>query len=285
MNRYVCWIDGKFVRADQAAISPFDLSVLRGLAVFDYFRVYDGVPFELDRYLSRFCNSVRRAKINLGGRENELASVVHRLIRENGGGSFAVRLLATGGVTDDGFTPPVRGSLLALIEPAKQEVAGPEEGVSLICSEYLRPFPEIKTTCYLNALAERERMVAAGAYETLHTWNGRVLECSKSNFFIFKGDRLITAEDQILHGITRGLVLELADRVFDVEVRPVAVSELGEATEAFLTGTSPKVTPVLRIENNPVGSGKPGANTLKLRRLLLSYFEGYLESHRQDTAA
>ena len=275
-NSFTCYVNGRFSAADEAAVSPFDLAVLRGFAVFDYLRIYGGVPFHLDRYLARFTRSVAGMKIDLAENGAEIEAIIRRLIVENGGGDFAVRLLATGGIAKDGFTPPARGSLLVLFEPAPESSAAPGSGITLIQAEHLRDFPEIKTTNYLTAMSLHQRMRAAGATETLYTWNGKVLECSRSNFFIFKDRTLITARESVLHGVTRGVTIELAQELFEVEVRPLAVAELAGATEAFITGTSPKVTPVVKIEDFVIGDGRPGPNTLKLREKFLEYFERHL---------
>ena len=284
MKRHICWIDGEIVPGERATISPFDLGLLRGLAIFDYFRIYDGVAYHLDRHLDRFFASAERMKIAFGATRREVESAVAQLTAENGGGSYAVRIVATGGVSVDGFTPPGRGSLMILFENGGP-IIGPDAGIKLITSEYLRPFPGVKSTCYLNAEFERDRMLAADAAETLLTWRGQVLECTKSNFFIFKRGRLITAVDDILHGVTRGVLIELGKKMFPVEVRDVAVEELAEADEAFISGTTPKVTPVVAIDGRSVGTGLPGQKTIQLRASFVDYFESYLQARKTESAA
>ena len=271
-NNFICYVNGRYAAAGEAHLSPYDLAVLRGFAVFDYLRVYGGVPFHLDRYLARFVRSVSGMKVPLVESAGEIEEIIRRLIVENGGGDFAVRLLATGGIANDGFSPPARGSLMVLFEPAPEPPLKAGDGITLIQSEHLREFPEFKTTGYLKAVSLHPRMIAAGASEMLYTWNGKVLECARSNFFIFKDQTLITPRELILHGVTRGVTLELAAGLFEVEVRPLAVSELAGATEAFITGTSPKITPVVKIEDYVIGNGRPGPNTLRLREKFLEYF-------------
>ena len=96
-----------------------------------------------------------------------------------------------------------------------------------------------------------------------------------SNFFIFKGDTLITPHQNILHGITRRVVLGLAEKEFKVEVRPLLVEELEEADEAFTTSTTKWVMPVVQIGRQIVGDGKPGVRTLKLLEQFEKLVTGY----------
>lgn len=277
-RRQICYVNGRYVRGEEAVISPFDLSVLRGFAIFDYFRIYGGVAFELERYLARFARSLNLMQIRLAESLEQIAAIIHRLNEENGKGSFGVRLVATGGLTADGFSRPELGGLLVLFEPPPGPVIADSAGIKLIHCEYLRNFPEVKTTAYLNALAHRDQMAAAGAAEVLYSWKGSLLECSRSNFFLFIGNRLITADKSILNGVSRQVVLELARGHYELEVRPVAVAELREASEAFITGTSPKVSPVLSIDDQQIGDGRPGANTLNLRQRYFDYFCEYITS-------
>ena len=123
----------------------------------------------------------------------------------------------------------------------------------------------MKSTNYHLALHKLSEMKAAGATEMLYTSQGRLLECTRNNFFLVKGGRLVTAADNILLGCTRGFVLELAQSLgIGVEEREVHITDLQEADEAFLTGTTKGVMPIVQVDESMIGNGIPGDVTQRL---------------------
>jgi D-alanine transaminase len=104
--------------------------------------------------------------------------------------------------------------------------------------------------------------------------DGIALEGGHSNLFVVFGQTIRThpASHQILSGITRGLVLELArEGGYAVEEAPTPVESLADASEVFLTGSTTEVRPIVRIDDRPVGNGRVGPVTRAL-------FEAFLES-------
>ena len=100
-----------------------------------------------------------------------------------------------------------------------------------------------------------------------------VLEATRSNFFIFRGDTLVTPNRGILLGITRNVVLELARGKFPIEERPILLDELALADEAFITSSSKEITPVIQIDDRIIGDGKPGQRTYQLEQLFIEMVE------------
>ena len=100
-----------------------------------------------------------------------------------------------------------------------------------------------------------------------------VLEGTRSNFFVFRGDTLITPRSEILYGITRNVVLELAKGRFAIEERPILLSELPQVDEAFMTSSSREITPVVQIDEIVIGSGKPGPRTYELEQRFIEMVE------------
>ena len=81
----------------------------------------------------------------------------------------------------------------------------------------------------------------------------------------------------ILRGITRSKVLELAPAHFKVETRPVHLDEVYAASEAFITGTTKKVMPVVQVDDHIIGDGIPGNTTVKLQELFEQHVKTYVE--------
>ena len=97
--------------------------------------------------------------------------------------------------------------------------------------------------------------------------DGHIVECSQSNFFIVTGGRLCTAPlaDGLLPGITRQFVMDLArDLGVQTDERSFTPEDVYAADEAFITGTTREVTPVVRVGERAIGTGKPGAITRRL---------------------
>ena len=102
---------------------------------------------------------------------------------------------------------------------------------------------------------------------------GHVLEATRSNFFIFRGDTLVTPGTGILLGITRNVVLQLARGRFPVEERPVSLGELALADEAFITSSSREIMPVVQIDDVMIGKGIPGSRTYELEQRFIELVE------------
>ena len=156
----------------------------------------------------------------------------------------------------------------------KQELL--KNGIKLATVDHSRDAAEIKTTNYVEAVrAINERQKKEKFFEILYVSNGFVLEASTSNFFVFIGDKLVTPKDNILKGITRNLVIKLADKEFEVEERPLKMEELALTSEAFITATNKDIVPVVQIDEKKIGNGKPGKNTKRLMELFWEFVENY----------
>lgn len=145
-----------------------------------------------------------------------------------------------------------------------------EEGVPVITLPLLRKDPERKRSAFLR---ERARVLSqvrsAGAYEGLMTARGRIWEGLSSNFFYVQGEKLGTANRNVLRGVTRAVVLHLA-REFHIprRYRALPLDELDTIHEAFLCSSSRGLLPIVQIDGRPIGAGRPGALT---RRLMTAY--------------
>ncbi|MGO8055712.1 aminotransferase class IV, partial [Rhizobium leguminosarum] len=93
--------------------------------------------------------------------------------------------------------------------------------------------------------------------------NSIITECPRSNLFIVtKENKLVTPAHNILKGITRKNVLQLASSIMEVEERDIKLTELLDAAEVFLTSTTKKVLPVLNVDGNAIGNARPGPVTM-----------------------
>ena len=136
--------------------------------------------------------------------------------------------------------------------------------------------PQIKASgLYINnALAKTEAFANGFDEAIMLSPDGHISEGSGENIFLVIDGKLVTpaSHNNILIGITRNTVIELAEKELGIETihRSIDRSELYIASECFLTGTAAHLTPVGEIDHRPIGKGEVGEITGKLRKL---YFE------------
>jgi branched-subunit amino acid aminotransferase/4-amino-4-deoxychorismate lyase len=266
-----CFKNGDIVPCEEAMVHVSDLGLLRSYAAFDYLRTYNGRPFRLNDYLARFRNSAQELNLPFEYSNEHVAAVINDLLQRSGLEDAGVRLVITGGNSPDSITP-VEPNFFILIEPVPQYPREYyERGVKLITSDYLRDVPTIKSTGYLNAIKLMPYVKQHGALDMLYCHDGQVLELTRNNIFFFQGDTLVTPSDNVLRGITRMVLLELCREEFDVEERPVRTNEIPVAGEAFLSGTTKGVMPVVQIDDTVLGEGLPGHRTRRVMALFRRY--------------
>ena len=216
MQKYCC-AGGQIVELAKTRVAPNDLAVLRGYGCFDFLKTVNGRPLLWPEHWRRFQNSAKLLNLKIPVGEREVLQIIEKLRNKNKlskSENFSLRLLLTGD-----------NQLFVLLE--ELYIYPPKvfkNGAKLISREYQRAFPVAKSTNYLNAIYWQKDKKKAGALEILYHANGQILECSTSNFFLVKNGRLITAKDNILLGVTRNKVLELAKKEgIEVEERGVVL--------------------------------------------------------------
>jgi branched-chain amino acid aminotransferase len=265
-------INGEYRYPGQAMVPVNDLGLLRGYGVFEYLRTYSKSPFRMDDHLERLRNSAAEFHLPLPSNDN-IKSVVKELIRRaDPQGDVGVRLLLTGGTSSDGMSVNKPNFIITVERLSLPSEQWYSTGVKLLTFQYKRELPHIKTTNYQNSIRFAKLKQDNEAFDLLYHDHGYLLETSRNNFFIFTGDKLITPKEDILHGITRKTILELAEGNFEVEERKIVIEELAQATEMFVTGTTKKILPVRAVNDQMIGSGTPGVNTKKL----MDMFEKYI---------
>ncbi len=268
------FLNGKIIPASQAMVNITDLALLRGYGIFDFLRTYSKTPFLIDRYLNRFFNSADHLGLQIPYSKEKIKEIIHSLLNKNNIFEAGIRMVLTGGYTSNGYTP-ADPNFFILIEkinfPTKENYGN---GIKLYFFEHQRELSFIKSINYLSPISLRNKIQAADAYDVLYHFNGKVREVSRSNFFIVKDTKLITPVTDILLGITRASVIKLAGKYYQVDEREVAVKELWDADEAFMTGTTKKVLPVVRVDEHKIGRGVPGPVTKHLMELY-----GKFENH------
>jgi branched-chain amino acid aminotransferase len=276
MDNNAWWyVDGAWVHPPQATISIHDLAILRGYSAFEALRTYAQRPFHLREHLERLSRSAEMIDLELPCTCEEIAAVVHEIITRNPYRHAAVRMLVTGGESEDGIMAVGKPKLIVMIDPlGARDLHRFAQGYVLITTRLQREVPEAKTSNYTSAIRALKEAARREADDALFVnERGHVQEATRSNFFIFRGDTLITPREEVLFGITRNVVLELARGRFAIEERPILLTELALADEAFVTSSSKEITPVVRIDEQMIGSGQPGLRTIELEQRFIALVE------------
>jgi len=152
-----------------------------------------------------------------------------------------------------------------------------DNGLTLITCATRRPapaalMPQVKSLNYLNNVMAKVEAIQAGALEgVMLNEQGNVAECTGDNIFLIKDGKLTTplVSDGALDGITRRVILELADQLgVPVVERTMNRYDIFTADECFLTGTAAEVIPVKSLDRREIGDGKPGEVT---QRFILAF--------------
>lgn len=276
LDKQAFWyVGGRWVHPHEATISINDIALLRGYSAFEALRTYDRKSFHLREHLERLYRSAEIIELALPWPSSFVAEIIHEIIARNTYQHAAIRLLVTGGVSEDGLVASGQPTLIVMItELGERDMERFARGIRLVTTHLQRESPEAKTTNYMaavRALKEAERRKASDALFVNE--QGHVLEATRSNFFIFRGDTLVTPRDGILLGITRQVVLELARGRFPIEERPIHLDELRSADEAFISSSSREITPVVQIDDLIIGQGKPGPRTSELEQRFIEMVE------------
>jgi branched-chain amino acid aminotransferase len=215
----------------------------------------DGVPF-LDDHVRRLEESCalqgRPASIDRQGLRAGLAAVLRATRHPES------RIRVT-------FAPPELFASIEPFEPLPEDVY--KDGVSCVTVPLRREQPQSKDTRFLSSAQGAYRALPPGVHEGLLLGeDGALLEGLSSNVFAVVDGVLRTEEARVLHGTTRGLVLELARGVVPISFEPIRKADLGRAAEMFLTSVSREVLGVVRVDEVRIGRGKPGSLARDLRK-------------------
>jgi len=264
---------------EDAYLSVFDHGFLFGDSVYEVVSTHQGRLCFIDEHLQRLRNSARAISLEVPLADEALIREIKKTVAAAGNPESYIRIIVTRGVGEIDIDPETctEPNVLIFVKPV---LLYPEENyaegikVALVSvkrnpKEALNP--GIKTGNYLNnVLAKMEARRAGAADALMLNPAGQLAECTTSNFFFVRDQRLMTPslDCGILSGITREVVLRLArENGVLVEEGEWPPEILQNADEAFITGTVKRVMPVTSLDGRPIGEGKPGPITKMMIRL------------------
>ena len=262
----IAYVNGELAPLDRCRISVLDRGFLFGDGVYEVMPVYGGRAFRLPEHLRRLGESLAQARIEDPLTASEWTRSIQELIDENGGGDLSVYIQVTRGSAprrDHAFPAGTRPTVFMMVTPsvpqgALEDVRG-VSAVTLPDNRWTRC--NIKSIGLLPNVLLKQEALDAGAEEAILIRDGCVTECAAANVFVVADGEVLTPpkSDLLLGGITRELVIELAQRdglpCFE---RDVPESLLRRADEIWITSSRREVVPVTELDASPVGSGDVG---------------------------
>lgn len=269
----VAYVNGRYVPHRAARVHIEDRGYQFADAVYEVIAVADGRFLDEEPHLDRLGRSLAELRIAWPVARPALKAILRETVRRNRVRNGLVYFQVSRGVArrDYGFPAGVHPSLVVTARSAPPVSPDPGPGVAVITVPDIRwKRVDIKTTGLLGGALGKQKAREHGAYEAWQIdGDGMITEGTSSNAWILtaKGELITrpTGHD-ILAGITRQTVKRVAaDLQLSVVERPFSIAEAQAAREAFMTSATSYVTPIVKIDDRPVGDGKPGEVARRLR--------------------
>ncbi|MDJ1466032.1 D-amino-acid transaminase [Nitratireductor sp. GZWM139] len=272
--------DGAFLPAHEASVSIFDRGFLMADGVYEVTCVFDGKLVDFDGHLARLKRSLAELDLPMPMHEDSLLDKHRRLIALNSLRYGMVYLQITRGnpgVRDFLYPDPQRVAptvvMLTIEQPHLLEAPEAQRGLKVVTMPDLRwGRRDIKTVQLLYPSRAKTKAREAGADDAWLVQDGMVTEGTANNAWIVKGRQVVTRQlsPDILAGVTRAAIKRLAEQTeLEMVERAFSVEEAQAADEAFISGATHFAFPVVRIDDKPVGTGKPGPITTRLHQCYL----------------
>jgi D-alanine transaminase len=263
---YIVYLNGEYIPLADAKISVMDRGFLYGDGVYEVIPVFADKPLQLKAHLARLQNSLERISLDNPKSDAEWQEIFNELLDKNPGDDRMIYLQVTRGVYDKrditikpGYSPTV---LVMLIHVPALDIAKVAEGIAAITVDDFRwNACDIKSTSLVANVMLRQQASAAGVQDAILVKNGIVTEGTASNVFVVK-DGLVSTPPTgrtLLPGITRDLIIEIARNAnITVQERNLNEAELYGADEIWMSSSTREIAPVIMLNGEPVGDGKPG---------------------------
>jgi D-alanine transaminase len=264
------YINGKFISLDELVIPIDERGHQFGDGVYEVIRVYNGKPFMLDEHIDRLINSSNAIKLPITESGDEYKKLIIEAVEKSQLKDCNVYLQITRGITTrQHLFPNVPVSISMTVRPAKSisdEIR--DKGEKAIFHE-----DERWANCYIKSLNLLPNILAkqvafeAGCFEAILVKEGLVTEGTSSNVFIVKEGKVFTTplSKQILPGVTRMAVKNVSNMLnIDFIEKHFTQEELLAADELFITSTTSEILPIVKVNDQLIGDGKPGTVTNQL---------------------
>ena len=268
------YLDGAFVKAQDATVSPFDRGLLFAHSAYEVTAVFNGELIDFPQHMARLDRTLKGLEIE--PLNEDLQSLHRELIVRNELTEGLIYIQVTSGMQGprDYYGPETLTPSVFAFAKHKQLIGDvARDGITTISYPDTRwARRDLKTTQLLTQTLAYRAARRAGAESAILHEDGVVTEAASANLWIVTPDDTLVTRDlssALLPGITRGRLVTLLADVATIEERAFTLSELRSAKEAFTSSTGVVIAPVLSVDGEQIGTGKPGPVT---RNVQASYY-------------
>jgi len=267
------YINGEFKKEDEAKVSIFDRGLLFSDSLYEVTTVINGKLIDFNNHMKRLDRSMTELKFKKLLNHEDILAFHRKLIELNNLKEGMIYLQVTRGVADRSFDMPkdeIKPTVLAFTqEKIIIDSESTKNGIKVMTLDDMRwKRCDIKTTQLLYASMAKTEATEKGFDDAWMIRQGYITEGSSSNAWIIKGKIIMTrhSDNLILSGITRDAIFKCAkDLGYEVVTKNISLSDVQSANEAFITSATACVMPVVKINTNQIGDGKPGKFVTALR--------------------
>ncbi|WOC28082.1 aminotransferase class IV [Pseudoalteromonas sp. N1230-9] len=265
------YLNGDYLGADEAKISPMDRGFLFGDGIYEVIPSYQGKMLGFGAHIERMNNGLNELEIKLDYSADTWRKICNDLCEKNHGDNLGIYLHVSRGADTKrahGYPTNITPTVFAFTFEIPAEPVSDIDNATVytVSLEQDRRWQRchIKSTALLGNVIHYQHGAAAGNKETiLFNRLEEITEASSSNVFIVKDGVISTPplDNQILPGITRWLILNILHSYsdFKVQERIISKDELLDADEVWITSATKEVGPVVKVNGKLIGDGKPGA--------------------------
>lgn len=276
----IAYVNGRFLPQREAMVHIEDRGYQFADAVYEVWSLFDGKLADAEGHFERLERSLSELGIGLPMSRRALRLVLKEAVRRNRIRDGFVYLQVSRGVAprDHAFPkPPVQPAVVITVSRIDRQAteARAAKGVAVITTPENRwGRCDIKSVSLLPNVLAKQKAKESGAVEAWFVDElGFVTEGASSNAWIIDQDGRVRTRDanaNILRGITRRTLMDLlAEEGLELEERPFTPDDARKAREAFITGATTLVLPVVAVDGQAIGDGRPGPVAAKLRRIYI----------------
>ncbi len=275
----ISYVNGQYLLEEQATVSVFDRGFLFADAVYEVTAIINGKLVDFEYHIARLQRSCHELQLVLPYSVEEIKQIHTQLIERNNINEGLIYLQFTrGNAKQRNFLFPDKETKPTLVLFAQKtnivDNLKVKNGITAVTVEDIRwGRCDIKTVALLAASLAKEHAKQQGADDAIFVKDGTITEGSSSNCFIInKNNQLQTRglTHEILPGITRKAVLSLAqEQGIEIIEKAFSLEEMLTAKEVFMTSATTLVCPVIKIDHQVIGDGKPGSVAIRLREIYL----------------
>lgn len=274
----VAFFESKYMPLKEARISIVDPAVTKSDIVFDVVSITDRIFFRLDDHVDRFETSCRKVRIKLPVSSDEIRRISAECVHRSGYRDACVFMCGTRGLYRGGAVlgdpRDCENGFYAYAIPYYYVV--PRERIETGAHIWIAETRRSPNVAIDQTVKNFNRMdLTRGTFEALDhgadaavllSTEGYVAEGAGFNVWIVRGKTLLTPGDNLLEGVTRRTVFELANELgIEAKTANLEPQELIEAPEAFLSTTAGGIIPVTQVNGRTLGNGAPGLMTTNIR--------------------